>query len=71
MQAFKTSTTRSFKKRWYAVKTSTWTNLLLCLLLCNICVGTCTVSAIVLKVTYMIPNSDRKIKGRKEILFLI
>lgn len=71
MQAFKTSTTRSFKKRWYAVKTSTWTNLLLCLLLCNICVGTCTVSAIVLKVTYMIPNSDRKIKGRKEILSLI
>lgn len=31
----------------------TWTNLLLWILLCNICVGTCTVSAIVLKVTYI------------------
>lgn len=49
----------------------TWTNSLLWILLCNICVGTCTLSAIVLKVPYMLPNSDREIKGRKEWLSLI
>lgn len=49
----------------------TWTNSLLWILLCNIYVGTCTLSAIVLKVPYMLSNSDREIWGRKEWLSII